>query len=158
MSSHEALRLFKNNICDPKGIYTDLKVSKIFLFSSVGLKDVVNGLGTSFAYLSDGNYIPFNEPSCILIKLFFLEWAISLLKDTYVSGIGDVTDTTTWQTLGGGVADYLSALPLPLHHLLKYSTPASNITEGKKEEQPTIVTAVNANVLPSMSNIATVSL
>ncbi|KAJ0177058.1 hypothetical protein K1T71_007067 [Dendrolimus kikuchii] len=70
--------------------------------------------------------------------------------------IGDVTDSTTWQTLGGGVADYLSALPLPLHHLLKYSTPAPNITDGKKEDQPTIVTAVNANVLPSMTNIATV--
>ncbi|KAI8435710.1 hypothetical protein MSG28_003960 [Choristoneura fumiferana] len=34
--------------------------------------------------------------------------------------IGDVSDAT-WQSLGGGVADYLSALPLPLHHLLKYS-------------------------------------
>ncbi|CAH0579176.1 unnamed protein product [Chrysodeixis includens] len=70
------------------------------------------------------------------------------------SGIGDVTDSSTWQTLGGGVADYLSALPLPLHHLLKYSTPATNIVE-KREEQPTIVTAVNANGLNVMPNIAT---
>ncbi|XP_028163138.1 zinc finger protein 710-like isoform X2 [Ostrinia furnacalis] len=64
--------------------------------------------------------------------------------------IGDVSDSSTWQTLGGGVADYLSALPLPLHHLLKYSTPAN---ECKREEQPTIVTVTNA--LPSISTIAT---
>ncbi|KAJ8730273.1 hypothetical protein PYW07_017311 [Mythimna separata] len=68
--------------------------------------------------------------------------------------IGDVTDSSTWQTLGGGVADYLSALPLPLHHLLKYSTPA-NVVESKREEQPTIVATVNANALNSMPNIAT---
>ncbi|CAH0398015.1 unnamed protein product [Chilo suppressalis] len=61
--------------------------------------------------------------------------------------IGDVTDTATWQSLGGGVADYLSALPLPLHHLLKYST------DGKRDDQPTIVTVTNA--LPAMPNIAT---
>ncbi|CAG9786314.1 unnamed protein product [Diatraea saccharalis] len=61
--------------------------------------------------------------------------------------IGDVTDSATWQTLGGGVADYLSALPLPLHHLLKYST------DGKRDDQPTIVTVTNA--LPSMPTIAT---
>ncbi|XP_026317678.1 zinc finger protein 583-like isoform X2 [Hyposmocoma kahamanoa] len=54
----------------------------------------------------------------------------------YIS-IGDVTDSSTWQTLTGGVTDYLSALPLPLHHLLKYSTPVSSV-EGKNE--PTIVT------------------
>ncbi|KAL0841008.1 hypothetical protein ABMA28_014783 [Loxostege sticticalis] len=66
--------------------------------------------------------------------------------------IGDVTDSSTWQTLGGGVADYLSALPLPLHHLLKYSTPATS--DGKREDQPTIVT-VATNALPSMSTIAT---
>lgn len=71
-------------------------------------------------------------------------------------GIGDVTDSSTWQTLGGsGVADYLSTLPLPLHHLLKYSTPITNIVE-KREEQPTIVTAVNTNGLNVMPNIATV--
>ncbi|KAH9640117.1 hypothetical protein HF086_016048 [Spodoptera exigua] len=68
------------------------------------------------------------------------------------SGIGDVTDSSTWQTLGGGVADYLSALPLPLHHLLKYSTPA-NVVESKREEQPTIVTTVNANALNAMPTI-----
>ncbi|XP_026725203.1 neurotrophin receptor-interacting factor homolog [Trichoplusia ni] len=69
--------------------------------------------------------------------------------------IGDVTDSSTWQTLGGsGVADYLSTLPLPLHHLLKYSTPITNIVE-KREEQPTIVTAVNTNGLNVMPNIAT---
>ncbi|CAH0701370.1 unnamed protein product [Spodoptera exigua] len=66
--------------------------------------------------------------------------------------IGDVTDSSTWQTLGGGVADYLSALPLPLHHLLKYSTPA-NVVESKREEQPTIVTTVNANALNAMPTI-----
>ncbi|KAL4709925.1 hypothetical protein ACJJTC_003888 [Scirpophaga incertulas] len=60
--------------------------------------------------------------------------------------IGDVSDTATWQTLGGGVADYLSALPLPLHHLLKYSA------DGKRDE-PTIVTVTNA--LPSMPAIGT---
>ncbi|XP_059053084.1 zinc finger and BTB domain-containing protein 14-like isoform X1 [Achroia grisella] len=69
-------------------------------------------------------------------------------------GIGDVTDSSTWQTLGGGVADYLSALPLPLHHLLKYSTPANSMTDGKRDDQPTIVTAVAANALPSMSSLA----
>lgn len=69
------------------------------------------------------------------------------------SGIGDVTDGT-WQTLGGGVADYLSALPLPLHHLLKYSAPATCV-EGKREEQPTIVTSVNGNALNAMPSIAT---
>ncbi|XP_075973622.1 uncharacterized protein LOC142974932 isoform X2 [Anticarsia gemmatalis] len=68
--------------------------------------------------------------------------------------IGDVTDSSTWQTLGGGVADYLSALPLPLHHLLKYSTPA-NTVENKREEQPTVVTAVNGNTLNVMPTIAT---
>ncbi|CAB3223817.1 unnamed protein product [Arctia plantaginis] len=67
--------------------------------------------------------------------------------------IGDVTDSSTWQTLGGGVADYLSALPLPLHHLLKYSAPAT--VESKREEQPTIVTTVNANALNGMQTIAT---
>ncbi|XP_049869261.1 adult enhancer factor 1-like [Pectinophora gossypiella] len=67
----------------------------------------------------------------------------------YIS-IGEV-DSSTWQSLGGGVADYLSALPLPLHHLLKYSTPVSAV-EGKREE-PAIV-AVAANTLPSMSSIA----
>ncbi|XP_060802981.1 chorion transcription factor Cf2 [Amyelois transitella] len=66
--------------------------------------------------------------------------------------IGDVTDSSTWQSLGGGVADYLSALPLPLHHLLKYSTP---VTLEKREEQPTIVTAVPANALPSISTLPT---
>lgn len=71
------------------------------------------------------------------------------------SGIGDVTDSSTWQTLGGGVADYLSALPLPLHHLLKYSTPVT--VESKREDQPTIVTTVNANALNGMQAIATVS-
>ncbi|KAG6450326.1 hypothetical protein O3G_MSEX006510 [Manduca sexta] len=60
--------------------------------------------------------------------------------------IGDVTDASTWQSLGGGVADYLSSLPLPLHHLLKYSTPAA-ISDGKRDDQPTIITAVNANSL-----------
>ncbi|XP_047529972.1 chorion transcription factor Cf2-like [Vanessa atalanta] len=64
--------------------------------------------------------------------------------------IGDVTDSSTWQTLGGGVADYLSALPLPLHHLLKYSTAA----DGKREE-PTIVT-VATNSLPPISTLTSV--
>ncbi|CAH2210911.1 jg314, partial [Pararge aegeria aegeria] len=62
--------------------------------------------------------------------------------------IGDVTDSTTWQTLGGGVADYLSALPLPLHHLLKYSTSAVD----SKREEPTILT-VATNALPPMSTL-----
>ncbi|XP_041978158.1 fez family zinc finger protein erm-like isoform X2 [Aricia agestis] len=53
--------------------------------------------------------------------------------------IGDVSDAT-WQ-LGGGVADYLSALPLPLHHLLKYS---------RADTEPTVVT-VAAN--PPMSAV-----
>ncbi|XP_068631667.1 uncharacterized protein [Battus philenor] len=70
--------------------------------------------------------------------------------------IGDVTDTSTWQTLGGGVADYLSALPLPLHHLLKYSSPTTSISEVKRDEQPTIVTAVTANTLPSISSLTSV--
>ncbi|CAH0719546.1 unnamed protein product, partial [Brenthis ino] len=65
--------------------------------------------------------------------------------------IGDVTDTSTWQSLGGGVADYLSALPLPLHHLLKYSTSPS---DGKRDE-PTIVT-VATNSLPPMSTLTSV--
>lgn len=64
-------------------------------------------------------------------------------------GIGDVTDSSTWQTLTGGVTDYLSALPLPLHHLLKYSTPVSSV-EGKNE--PTIVT-VATNSLATMPAI-----
>ncbi|CAH2106637.1 unnamed protein product [Euphydryas editha] len=64
--------------------------------------------------------------------------------------IGDVTDSSTWQTLGGGVADYLSALPLPLHHLLKYSSTA----DGKRDE-PTIVT-VATNSLPPMSTLTSV--
>ncbi|CAK1547019.1 unnamed protein product [Leptosia nina] len=54
--------------------------------------------------------------------------------------IGDVSDGT-WQTIGSGVADYLAALPLPLHHLLKYSAPAE-----KREEQTTIVTATTPAV------------
>ncbi|XP_028043982.1 zinc finger protein 551-like isoform X1 [Bombyx mandarina] len=61
----------------------------------------------------------------------------------YIS-IGDVTDASTWQTLGSGVADYLSALPLPLHHLLKYSTP---VTDNKRDDHPTVVTAVNPSTL-----------
>lgn len=56
-------------------------------------------------------------------------------------GIGEVEGT--W--LGGGVADYLSALPLPLHHLLKYSD---------KREEPTIVTVTNS--LPPMSTLTSV--
>ncbi|CAG9584532.1 unnamed protein product [Danaus chrysippus] len=55
--------------------------------------------------------------------------------------IGEVEGT--W--LGGGVADYLSALPLPLHHLLKYSD---------KREEPTIVTVTNS--LPPMSTLTSV--
>ncbi|XP_047995045.1 transcription factor E4F1-like [Leguminivora glycinivorella] len=50
--------------------------------------------------------------------------------------IGDVSDAT-WQSLGGGVADYLSALPLPLHHLLKYSD---------KREEPVLVQVPSAPV------------
>ncbi|XP_053607171.1 zinc finger protein 444-like [Plodia interpunctella] len=70
--------------------------------------------------------------------------------------IGDVTDSSTWQSLGGGVADYLSALPLPLHHLLKYSTPVT--VEAKREEQqPTIVTAVPSNSLPPIPNLTPIS-
>ncbi|XP_048482766.1 transcription factor Sp3 [Plutella xylostella] len=61
------------------------------------------------------------------------------------TGVGDLTDTSTWQTLGSGVADYLSALPLPLHHLLKYST-----SEGKRDDQPTVVT-VATNTMPQQS-------
>lgn len=64
-------------------------------------------------------------------------------------GIGDVSDSSTWQTLSGGVTDYLSALPLPLHHLLKYSTPVSSV-DGKNE--PTIVT-VSANSLATVPAI-----
>ncbi|CAH2037852.1 unnamed protein product, partial [Iphiclides podalirius] len=69
--------------------------------------------------------------------------------------IGDVTDTSTWQTLGGGVADYLSALPLPLHHLLKYSAPATSMPEAKREEQSAIV-SVTANALPSICSLTSV--
>ncbi|KPJ08279.1 Zinc finger protein 460 [Papilio machaon] len=65
--------------------------------------------------------------------------------------IGDVTDTSTWQTLGGGVADYLSALPLPLHHLLKYSAP------DKREDQPAILTAVATNALPNIPSLTPVA-
>lgn len=67
------------------------------------------------------------------------------------TGVGDLTDTSTWQTLGSGVADYLSALPLPLHHLLKYST-----SEGKRDDQPTVVT-VATNTMPQQSAAHTVS-
>lgn len=67
-----------------------------------------------------------------------------------------MTDTSTWQTLGGGVADYLSALPLPLHHLLKYSAPATSMSEAKREEQPAIV-SVTANALPSICSLTSVS-
>ncbi|KAJ2946112.1 hypothetical protein O0L34_g5034 [Tuta absoluta] len=63
----------------------------------------------------------------------------------YIS-IGDVSDSSTWQALGGGVADYLSALPLPLHHLLKYSAPAAVV---EKRDEPTIVT-VPTNALPPL--------
>ncbi|CAG5032868.1 unnamed protein product [Parnassius apollo] len=81
------------------------------------------------------------------------EYISSLKNSFYTTGIGDMTDTSTWQTLGGGVADYLSALPLPLHHLLKYSAPATSVSETKREEHPTIVTAVAANTLPSISSL-----
>lgn len=72
-------------------------------------------------------------------------------------GIGDVTDSSTWQTLGGGVADYLSALPLPLHHLLKYSTPAT-ISETKREDQSNIVTNVHSNAMNAVPTITSVSI
>ncbi|XP_045497680.1 fez family zinc finger protein erm-like isoform X1 [Colias croceus] len=60
--------------------------------------------------------------------------------------IGDVGDGT-WQTLGSGVADYLAALPLPLHHLLKYST------GDKRDDQPTIV----ATTAPAIATLAQIS-
>jgi hypothetical protein len=59
-----------------------------------------------------------------------------------VAGIGDVSESAAWQSLGGGVADYLSALPLPLHHLLKYSA------DGGKRDEPAIL-AVSALPAPA---------
>lgn len=63
------------------------------------------------------------------------------------SGIGEMTDGT-WQTIGSGVADYLAALPLPLHHLLKYSSP-------EKRDETNIVTTATAPANVSLTQVRT---
>ncbi|CAF4923421.1 unnamed protein product [Pieris macdunnoughi] len=60
--------------------------------------------------------------------------------------ISDMSDGT-WQTIGSGVADYLAALPLPLHHLLKYSTP-------DKRDETNIVATATAPTIATLSQIA----
>ncbi|VVC99232.1 unnamed protein product [Leptidea sinapis] len=52
------------------------------------------------------------------------------------------------RAVSGGVADYLAALPLPLHHLLKYSSSVE-----KRDDHPTFIASVNTSPL---SNVHTV--
>ncbi|XP_050670721.1 zinc finger and SCAN domain-containing protein 23-like [Leptidea sinapis] len=62
--------------------------------------------------------------------------------------IADVGEGASWQAVGGGVADYLAALPLPLHHLLKYSS------VEKRDDHATFIASVNTSPL---SNVHTIS-